>query len=127
MKKIVIFILCFVLFTSFLTVQASEEGNVLLNDGGYLRFLSSFGIIDHSVDGNSPVTRAEFAKMFYRIMINCEVPEYSDFVISFTDVNEAEVEAVRMCKATGIMNGISESLFGSEKHCFLWKEWNFER
>ncbi len=116
MKKILSLILCFVLCLAVYPASAEEEAIVLSNDGGSLRFLSALGITASSTDGNMPVTRGELAKMFYRILINKYVPDFSDYVIDFSDVKEEDTEPIRACAALGIMNGIGGGLFGTDNN-----------
>lgn len=113
MKKILSLILCFVTVCAFsVSAYADDVKAQVTNDGGNLGFITSLNISDSDVDGNAPLTRGELAKMFYRILINKNVPDYSYFDISFTDVTEEITEPVRAVAALGIMNGIGSDVFG---------------
>lgn len=115
MKRILAFVISVAMILGTVPVFAADEDTTAVNVGANVLFATNFGIFASTpADGNAPVNRLELARMFYRILINKNIPDYSDFNISFYDVSEADTEAVRAVCALGIMNGIGNGMFGSE-------------
>ena len=115
MKKILAFIISVAMILGTVPSFAADEDISSVNVGANVRFATNLGIFASApADGNAPVSRLELARMFYRILINKNIPDYSDFNINFYDVSEADTEAVRAVGALGIMNGIGNDMFGSQ-------------
>lgn len=116
MKRLMAFLLCVVIAFASISGFALDEEELIVtkNKGDNILFLTNLGILNSTpVDGNAPVTRAELAKMFYRILISKNVPDYSESAVRFNDVAESDMEAVNAVASLGIMGGYGNDVFGS--------------
>ena len=114
MKKIICLIISLILVVSSFSapVFASEE----ISSQGNAKFLRMIGICENdSLKDDDIITRAELAKMYYKILTGKSIPDYTEYESPYTDIGEAEYGYVKSVSEAGIMTGISDTYFGKDE------------
>lgn len=115
MKKIALLIALTMIISSFAMPVFADVNEENLD----VRFLVNFGLLGDTeevfyedIPQNDPITRLDFAKMFYGIIFDNPPAEYNGN-LNFTDVPAEMMQVVSTVYDLGIMKGYSDTVFGS--------------
>lgn len=114
MKKVICLAISLLLILSSFSapIFASEE----VSTQGNAKFLRMLGICENdNLKDDDVLTRAELAKMYYRILTGKSVPEYTEYQSPYTDIGEEEYGYVKTVSEAGIMTGVNDTYFGKDE------------
>lgn len=115
MKKIISFILCFVMITSMLTTYALTEENLYNDMAICLKQLGLFkGVSDTEFDLHRAPTRTEAIIMLIRVLGNENKAASNNWEHPFDDVETWANNYVGYAYNNGLSKGISNTKFGTE-------------